>query len=114
MVDFLILGSALSVLVGTLELINLIFTVVAVFKIRKLKLSNMTKLFPIFVILLTLFIIILTVIFAGGAYELASNGSSIQKAVLATPYWILILDQVTYFIFMIWAINIFWKLKRIY
>lgn len=112
-IDFFLLDNTLSVLVGTLGLISLILTVIAVFKIRKLNLSNMIKLFPIFFILLTSLMLILAIIFAGDAYELAGNGASTQKAVLAIPYWILMLDQVSYFIFMIWAIDIFRKLKRI-
>lgn len=112
-IDFFVLGGALSVLVGALGLINLVLTVIVAFKIRKSNLSNMAKSFPIFFILVALFILILTTIFAGDAYELASTGASTQKAVLTTPYWILMLDQASYFIFTIWAISIFRKLKRI-
>lgn len=110
-VNYFFLDKDLSSLVSLLGLITIILGVVAIFKIQKLNLSNTVKLFPVFVIVSTLLIIILTTVFAVDNYELARSGSGIRDAVLTTPYWILILDKTLSVIFVFFAVGILRKLK---
>lgn len=112
LVNYFILDMNITSLVGLLSAVSILLTIIAIFKFRKIKLVKSIKLFPILVMISFLIMALLMSQYAGNALELAESGSGTKVALGTSPYWILLIDKGASFIFMVYAVYVFRKLKN--